>query len=202
LNAFASLSYVFVVTFTPGPNNIMSMANAGKYGYKRTMVFITGMCTGFLMVMILSSYFNLLLYNLIPKVKTFMGLAGAGYIIYLSIRIMRSKDDINNKINDGNRNNLNLYFSGMIMQFINPKVILYGITVISNFIIPYYKSNTALILFSVFLSLTAVISNLTWALFGSLLERVLSKYRKPFNIAMGLLLIYSAISISGIINLF
>ncbi len=90
----------------------------------------------------------------------------------------------------------------MTLQFANPKVILYGITVISNFIIPYYKSNLSLIFFSIFLASLAFISTSCWALFGVFLEKFLVKYRKPFNIVMGLLLIYSAVSMLGIINYF
>jgi len=213
-NLGAFLSYVFVVTFTPGPNNIMSMANGSKFGYKKTLQFISGVTTGFFIIMILSSYFNLLLFNLMPKVKIFMSILGSGYMAYLAIRIIKSSehDDENDdeqitdedKIHKLNKdkNNLNSFFTGITMQFLNPKAILYGITVVSNFIIPFYKSNITLILFSIFLAFVAFISNSSWALFGSLFNKFLSKYRKQFNLVMGLLLIYSAISISGITHLF
>lgn len=213
-NLGAFLSYVFVVSFTPGPNNIMSMANASKFGYKKTLEFISGVCTGFFVIMILCSYFNLLLFNLMPKVKIFMGILGAVYMIYLAVKIMKSKEEVDDKddkdIPDENKfqksnkdkNNISSFFTGIAMQFVNPKAILYGITVISNFIIPHYKSNIALIMFSIFLALIGFMSTSFWALFGSLFNKFLSKYRKQFNIAMGLLLIYSAISISGITHLF
>lgn len=214
INLGAFLSYVFTVSITPGPNNIMSMANAGKFGYKKTLEFLLGISTGFIIIMILCSYFNLLLFNLIPKVKIFMGILGAGYMLYLAINIMKieekADDTEDEKLTDENKTyqfskgkkDLNSFFTGMTMQFINPKVILYGITVISNFIIPYYKSPIALILFSIFLAFICFIATSCWALFGSLFKRFLSKYRKQFNIVMGMLLIYSAFSISGITHLF
>jgi threonine/homoserine/homoserine lactone efflux protein len=34
-NLSALLSYVLVSTFTPGPNNIMSMTNGTNFGYKK-----------------------------------------------------------------------------------------------------------------------------------------------------------------------
>jgi len=40
-----------------------------------------------------------------------------------------------------------------------------------------------------------------WALFGALFKKFLSRYRTPFNLVMGLLLLYGAISISGILEL-
>jgi threonine/homoserine/homoserine lactone efflux protein len=86
------------------------------------------------------------------------------------------------------------------MQFFNPKVILYGITVIATFIIPYYKSDFSLILFSLFLAFIGFVATLCWALFGALFQNFLTKYSKQFNIVMGLLLVYCAISISGLIG--
>ena len=213
-NLGAFLSYVFAASFTPGPNNIMSMSNASRYGYKKTLKFILGVFTGFFVIMLLSSYFNLFLFNVMPKIKIFMSILGAVYMLYLAIKIMKSEDEIdvesNEELAEDNdtskstvtKRALSTFPIGMTMQFVNPKGILYGITVASNFIIPYYKSNIAIILFSIFLAFVAFLSTSSWALFGSLFNRFLSKYRRQFNIVMGLLLIYSAISISGVIHLF
>ena len=189
-NLIPFLSYVFVVTFTPGPNNIMSMANANKFGYRKTLKFILGIFLGFTIIMLLSSYFSLLLYNVLPKIKFAMSIIGAAYMVYLAYKIITSSDQA-----DDGKEHLNSFFTGMLMQFVNPKVILYGITVVSNFIIPYYKSSITLFFFSILLASVAFMSISCWALFGVIFEKYLSKYRKPFNLVMGLLLIYSAISI-------
>ena len=181
------------------------MVNATKLGYKKTLQFNLGMSVGFFIIMSLCSYFNLLLLSIIPKFKTFMSILAAGYMVYLAIKIIKSKEiDTEDKTYESKNieNNLNSFFTGMVMQFINPKVIVYGITVISNFIIPYYKSNMSLIFFSVFLAFVGLIATSCWSLFGSLFNRFLSKYRIQFNIAMGLLLIYTALSITGLTNSF
>jgi len=67
INLIPFLSYVFVTTFTPGPNNILSMVNAKKYGFKNSFRFNLGILTGFIILMIACSYFNLFLVGLIPK---------------------------------------------------------------------------------------------------------------------------------------
>lgn len=198
-NLLPFLSFVFVTTFTPGPNNILSMSNANKFGYKKTLKFMSGVFVGFVIIMLICSYFNLLLFNLIPRIKFFMGIVGALYMLYLAVKIITS--EINLDENRGSEK-LNSFFTGLTMQFFNFKVIIYGITVISNFIIPYYKSSTALFLFSVFLASISVLSTSCWALFGVLFKKFLSQYQKPFNVIMGLLLIYCAFSISGISHLF
>ncbi|MED4761312.1 LysE family transporter, partial [Priestia megaterium] len=148
------LLYIFVTSFTPGPNNIMAMLFANKYGLRKTIKFCLGVGAGFLIVMLLCSYFNVLLQNSIPKIEFFMTVLGAIYMVYLAIKIILSKDD--DKNNDENRNNS--FFMGMLLQFINPKGILYGITAIATFILPYHNSNFILLMYSLFLALLGFVS--------------------------------------------
>ncbi|KRD87894.1 lysine transporter LysE [Bacillus sp. Root147] len=185
------LLYIFVTSFTPGPNNIMAMLFANKYGLRKTTKFCLGVGAGFLIVMLLCSYFNVLLQNSIPKIEFFMTVLGASYMVYLAIKIILSKDD--DKNNDENRNNS--FFMGMLLQFINPKGILYGITAIATFILPYHNSNFSLIMYSLFLAFVGFVSTFCWSLFGSVFQKFLSKYKSQFNIVMALLLMYSAVSI-------
>lgn len=185
------LLYIFVTSFTPGPNNIMAMLFANKYGLRKTIKFCLGVGAGFLIVMLLCSYFNVLLQNSIPKIEFFMTVLGAIYMVYLAIKIILSKDD--DKNNDENRNNS--FFMGMLLQFINPKGILYGITAIATFILPYHNSNFSLIMYSLFLAFVGFVSTFCWSLFGSVFQKFLSKYKSQFNIVMALLLMYSAVSI-------
>ncbi len=191
INLVPFLSYVFVTTFTPGPNNIMSMTNANRDGFKRTINFNFGVFAGFVVIMLACSYFNLLLFNLIPRIKIFMGIIGSVYMIYLAYKIFTSK----HAEGESHSTYMNSFLTGFMLQFVNPKVILYGITAISSFIIPYYNTHAALILFSLLLAFVGFVSTTCWALFGALFQKFLSKYRKAFNITMSLLLLYSAIAI-------
>jgi len=199
----AFLSYVIVVSFTPGPNNILSMVNASRDGFKKTLRFLLGIFTGFFTLLLLSSYFNLVLFSLMPKIRLLMSIVGASYMTYLAIKIMKSKKapEGDEDTSDKGTRKINSYSTGLAMQFVNPKGVLYCITVVANFIIPFYKSGIILFLFSLFLALVGFSSVCSWALFGSLFNRFIEKHQKPFNVAMGLLLLYSAYSISGISQL-
>ncbi|MDM5188264.1 LysE family transporter [Bacillus sp. DX4.1] len=185
------LLYVFVTSFTPGPNNIMAMLLANKYGLKKTIRFCLGVGAGFFVIMLLCSYFNLLLKNFIPKIEFIMTILGAIYMLYLAIKIITSKN--NDKDNNGDKNNS--FLTGMFLQFVNPKGILYGITAISTFILPYHTSNFSLLFYSLFLAFVGFMSTFCWSVFGSIFQNFLSKYRSQFNVIMALLLIYSAVSI-------
>ncbi|QSO53565.1 LysE family transporter [Alicyclobacillus curvatus] len=185
------LSYVFVTTFTPGPNNIMSMANANKHGFFKTLKFILGVTAGFFVIMLLSSYFNLILFQFIPKIELVMAILGSIYMLYLAIKIVKGKP----KSERRGELKSNSFFSGLFLQFINPKVIIYGITAISTFVIPFYKSDLMLMLFSLCLAFVGFVATSCWAVFGAGFQRFLTKYQTPFNVVMGLMLVYSAISI-------
>lgn len=185
------LLYVTVTSFTPGPNNIMAMAFANKYGLKRTIRFCAGVSAGFFIIMLICSYFNLMLKSFMPKIEFVMTILGAVYMLYLAFKIVSSKDSGDEKEEEKN----NSFLAGMLLQFINPKGILYGITVIATFIVPNYHSQLSLVLFAVLLALIGFLSTFCWSLFGSMFQKFLSKYKNQFNIVMALLLVYSAISI-------
>ncbi|MED4750779.1 LysE family transporter [Brevibacillus choshinensis] len=185
------LLYVLVTSFTPGPNNIMSMAYASKSGYRNTLRFILGVAVGTTVIALLSSFFNLLLFNFIPKVKLWMSIFGGLYMVYLAMKMLMHKP----RANEDQHEKLNSFTSGLILQFINPKVILYAITAISTFIIPFYHSTVSLILFSCFLGFIGYASTSSWAVFGAIFQSFLRKYERAFHLVMGLLLLYSAIII-------
>ena len=185
------LVYVFVMSFTPGPNNIMAMLFANQYGFKKTLRFCLGVGAGFFIIMILSSYFNLLLHNVIPKIELPMMILGTGYMLFLAYKILTSTTSGNG--NNGGK--YNSFLAGMLLQFVNPKGVLYGITVVGTFILPYHTSHGSLFLLSLFLGFVGILSTASWSLFGSVFQKLLSKYRQPFNIVMALLLMYSAVSI-------
>ena len=193
-NLFSFISYVFVVTFTPGPNNIMSMINATQYGYKKTLRFMLGVFTGFFVLLLVSSFSNLLLLQYIPKIKPYMKVAGGLYMLYLAISILKPKKESVDKVGKAGT-----FQTGVLLQLVNVKAILYCITVISTFIIPNFQSTIMLIIFSFLLALTGFVSINCWALFGSFFNKYINKYEKTFNIAMALLLTYSALMITGLI---
>ena len=186
----AFLSYSFVTIFTPGPNNLIAMSTANMYGYKKALRLIAGIAAGFFVIMLLSSFLSLFLFNLVPRVKLFMEIAGTAYMLYLAVKIIQSKPLTKEEaVNDKS------FILGFMLQFLNAKGITFCITVTSIFIIPYYKSIASLIFFSASLSFVAFLATLCWALFGVLFKTFLQKYRLQFNIVMALLLLYSAISV-------
>ena len=190
-NIAAFLSYVLVTTFTPGPNNIMSMANASRYGFKKSIQFNIGIFFGFFIIIALCSIFSVALYGLIPSVKPIMTCIGAVYILWLAWKTYQSKPTGESE----NNKPANTFLSGLTLQFVNPKVILYGITTVSTFIVPYYKSVFVLAGFSALLATTGFVATCCWSLFGSVFQKIFVNNGKLINIIMSLLLLYCGMSL-------
>lgn len=192
MNIPAFFSYISLTAFTPGPNNIMAMSNSVKCGLRRAMVFCLGILMGFLVMMSLCALFTSLLYRYIPAVAPVMKWVGAAYILFLAFQIVRDKPS--SPETKKQVLNPDSPLTGMVMQFVNPKLILYGITAMSTFILPNTQSLPGLALAVLVLSLMGYAGTCCWALFGSLFQRAFQKYRKPMNIIMALLLVYCAVS--------
>lgn len=188
-NSLAFLSYVLVTTFTPGPNNIMAMSNASRYGLRRSMRFTLGVCVGFFLIVGLSIAFTVTLYRIIPAVKPYMTVVGAAYILWLAYKTVTSSP------HDEKGAGQSTFVSGVMLQFLNPKAILYGITVASTFIVPYYHSALVLVAFSAALAVVSLASTSCWALFGSVFERFMAKNHTMVGWVMGGLLVYCAVSL-------
>lgn len=190
-NFLAFLSYVLVTTFTPGPNNIMSMSNASRYGFRKSILFNVGIFFGFFIIIALCSIFSVTLYNLIPSIKPIMTYIGAAYILWLAWKTYKSKSHGEDK----SEKHTNTFMSGLLLQFVNPKVIIYGITTVSTFIVPYYRSVLVLTSFSILLAFIGFVATCSWSLFGSIFQKFLVKKDKVINIIMALLLVYCAVSL-------
>ena len=188
-NVTAFLSYVIITTFTPGPNNIMAMSNATRYGFKKSIRFNAGVFFGFLILMVLSSFLSVTLYSLIPSIKPVMTFIGASYILWLAWKIYKSKPHAEDESHA-----TNTFTAGILLQFVNVKAIIYCITIVSTFIVPYYDSVFVLSIFSLFLASVSFLSTCSWAVFGSLFQKFLFKNERIVNIIMALLLVYTALS--------
>ncbi|MFH2040570.1 MAG: LysE family transporter [Chloroflexota bacterium] len=184
------LVYVFVVTFTPGPNNILSMVNGMRYGYQKMIKFLAGIVAGFFIVMFISGLLNVALSSLIPDSELWIKILGAVYMLYLAYHIIRSGpvDET-----EGN-SSINSFKLGFAMQFLNIKAILFGISVYSLFIINLYKSPFMIFLFAIFLAITAYVATSAWALGGNIFRSVGKKHYRMVNFIMAGLLIYTAIA--------
>ncbi len=182
--------YATVTSITPGPNNIICMTNGRHQGLKKSLPFCFGVIIGVFILLLISAWLGSTISNLIPTIRLPMTIIGAIYILYLAFKTLTSKGEIIES-----KNQISLYI-GVILQFVNPKAYLYSIMSMELYILPYFKGDTlAIISFALILIAITFFSTLCWTVFGTLFEKLFSKYAKITNTIMFLLLIYCAVSL-------
>lgn len=184
------LSYAIVTAITPGPNNIMSMSNAGRLGFKKSFPFNLGIWAGFSIVMLVCTFFCNMMSEVIPKIKTPMLVIGACYMLWLAWKTLKSPAVIEEKHSKSS------FLSGAVLQFVNPKIYIYCIVSMEAYILPFYQGELIpLVFFAFLLAFIGFAFTLCWSLFGSFFKLIFSKYARATNIIMAVLLVYCAISL-------
>ena len=147
--------------------------------------------------MLLCGLVSTTLLKIFPTFERVLRLIGAAYIVWLAVETLResynfSKDD----------QPLMGFVRGMLLQLLNAKMIIYGMTLYATFLAPLVTKTHYLILSALGLAGLAFISISMWALVGSAIRSYLRvpTIKLVVNICLALLLVYSAIELSGVFH--
>jgi cysteine/O-acetylserine efflux protein len=192
------VSFVMVTTFTPGPNNISSASMGVLYGYRDTVAYLAGITTGFFFIMLLCAYVSSALLNFMPSFEPSLRIIGATYILWIAIGTARASYVFNSTDQSPMG-----FRKGFFLQTLNPKVIVYGLTLYSTFLSSSADNLLVLTVFAFLFALTAFCATSTWALGGAAIKKHLHqpKVRLFINATLVLLLVYAAIDLSGVVSL-
>ena len=183
-----------VLTLMPGPD-ILFVINQSLINKKSGLIISIGLCSG-LVIHTLILVFGLSVFiesnkDLVLYLKYF----GTLYLFYLAYNELRTKDKLVQK----NKNN-DLFFRGLYMNLINPKVLLFFIAYFPNFLFSETISISVqfLILGSIFIAqalfiffTVSVVSNKMMILLKLDTRSNMITYLKSFVfIIIGLLILY------------
>jgi threonine/homoserine/homoserine lactone efflux protein len=185
----AFLLFTLVMSFTPGPNNIMLLSSGLTYGFRRTLPHVAGITIGFAFMVAAVGLGLGTVFIAYPVLQTILKYLGAAYLIYLAVAIALSGPP---KTGEDKRGGPMTFWGAALFQWVNAKgwvMVIANITAyaaIARF--PWNIAiQTAIIL------VTGATSCVTWALFGSALRPMLTSERavRTFNIIMAILLLAS-----------
>jgi threonine/homoserine/homoserine lactone efflux protein len=185
--------FSIVMSFTPGPNNLMLMTSGLNFGMKRTWPHLWGVVLGFTFLTFCIGLGLGGLFKAFPLLYTVLKYAGAAYMLYLAYAIASS--DPAAKSGTARKRPLT-FIEGAAFQWVNPKAWIAVIGAISAYDkIALYPFN-ALIVSAAF-GLAGFFSCVAWAGFGTGLQPLLKnpKLVRAFNIVMALLLVASVLPI-------
>jgi threonine/homoserine/homoserine lactone efflux protein len=185
------MTYAFVMSITPGPNNVMLTAAGANFGFRGTLPHMAGICIG-VAIQLLATCAGLgALFTRWPALQVTLGWAGAAYLVFLGWQMLRSADV---QVQEGARP-ISLLES-TAFQFLNPKAWVMTVTAAAVFL-PQQLGPLARAAYMV--GITEVIGIpclVVWALFGSSMRALLAapRNRRIFNICMAVALSVTALT--------
>ena len=172
--------------FTPGPNNAVAAYSGFNFGIRKTLPLILGVGFGYTTLIILINFVLISTFKNYPIIQEIIRILGTFFLIYLAYKISFTKIS-----SDGKTENPVKFFDKFIFQFINPKGVMAGITLSSNFVEQGENYLNHSIWVIVVCSVTAFLSITSWTFLGKFLRKFATNnnFIKRFNYAMSLLLI-------------
>ncbi len=186
----ALVSFAFVSSITPGPNNLMLMASGTNFGFVRTVPHLLGVALGFVLMVLLVGAGISWIFEAVPTAYTVLKVASAGYLIYLAYRIATAAPPPERPDTLGARP---LTFTqAAAFQWVNPKAWAMALTAISAYV-PAAQPWLGLITVAAVFGAVNLPSVGVWALMGVQLRRWLRDARalRAFNLVAALLLLAS-----------
>ncbi len=180
---YSFVIYVLINAFTPGPGNILALNTMTNYGWKKGKSLFFGIFTGYFFVQGLCALIIFGLENLINPIMTVLTYAGAIYIMWLAYQVAISRPD--NKTAGKQPS----FWIGFVLQIVNVKIFLFGITSLTGYVMPYYSSLGLLLFFEMIIAAIGSLATLTWIFFGGLFQKTYIKHFRVINIILASLLL-------------
>ena len=179
---WALLIFAFVMSITPGPNNLMLLASGVNFGFRRTIPHMLGVVTGFGTLLLAVGFGLGALLHAFPALELVLKGIGAAFLLYLAWRIAFSRslgntESVAQPIGFG---------QAWAFQWVNPKAWIMGATAMAVYTNAERPVASVFIVVLGFIAL-CVIAISTWTGFGQALRGWLSDpvRLKWFNLGMG-----------------
>jgi threonine/homoserine/homoserine lactone efflux protein len=191
----ALLAFCTAMSFSPGPNTMLSTAMAANHGLRRTLRFCLAVPTGWILLMLTCGLGVGAMVLGVPALRWAVKLVGVAYMVWLAWRLSRSA-----RLATIDTQKLEISFWGGVgLQFVNIKAWMLALTLTAGWVVnaagaPAPNPGQRLAIVCAMMVFFAFTSNFTYAVMGSMLRRWLSQGQRLlwFNRAMALILLGTA----------
>lgn len=184
------LLYCYVGGITPGPANLCSLSAALRYGRGPALRQWRGLFLGFFLVSMASVLATWLLGSVLNQYVGLLAWIGAFYILWMAWHMLRSSG-----VQTDSDPSAPSFFRGLLVQLTNVKIMVFCLTALASFVLPYTASPWALLAVGLFLPFTGPIANLVWLFAGAWLQKLFVSHRRTVDIVMAASLALCAISL-------
>jgi threonine/homoserine/homoserine lactone efflux protein len=164
----AFVSYVAVMSITPGPNTLLLASSGVNFGMRRTLPVLLGIVTGCAAMLALAATLLTVALGWIGAVRFPLAVLGCAYLLWLSWKLFKAASpDVKQQPQPM------CFINGVLFQAINPKVWLMAMTVAILFLPHEGAGLGATLLIIAGFSAVNFPCVLVWALLGDRLRNAL-----------------------------
>ncbi|WP_320171618.1 LysE family translocator [Maridesulfovibrio sp.] len=184
-NFWAFLIFVIVMTGTPGPGNLASMALGQAVGFRRSIPFLSGIVVGGTVMDILSVIGLAELFMASPRIAAVLKILGLVYILYLAWKVLGMNAET------GSKRKSFRFYEGLMLHPLNPKHYAMTVSAFSQFVGVHAPSVTDMIIFVGCFTCGATLFHSLWCIAGESILKVLQspKLRYTVNTSMVVLML-------------
>ncbi|HEX2257994.1 MAG TPA: LysE family translocator [Afifellaceae bacterium] len=184
----ALVVFAFVMSITPGPNNLMVLTSGVNFGFRRTIPHMLGISAGLLTLLLAVGFGLGMLVETTPWLHAALKAAGGAYLLYLAWRIAFSR-----ALGESRAAARPLSFGGAaLFQWVNPKAWVMALAAMAG----YTRADNhtwSILVVGMVIAVGGLPCVSVWAGFGTALRAWLSDpiRLRWFNGFMGVLLALS-----------
>jgi threonine/homoserine/homoserine lactone efflux protein len=156
--------------FTPGPNNLMLMTSSARFGVRRTVPHMVGICLGFPLMVFLVGLGLGEVFEQFPVLKTILKFAAAAYFLWMAWTLLGLK------LHDaaGRERPMRVH-EAALFQWINPKAWAMAVSLMALVVDPGPQRLWTIALVTLGCLLIGPFSSGLWMVFGQQLEAILRR---------------------------
>lgn len=182
---FAFISFIIIMSITPGPNTIMAMVSGQTRGFAKSWRLNLGMACGMGAIGIVAGLFA----DWLQHSPTFIGamkVISSAYLLYLAYHVAISRPD-------GNGADSSAFTTGLLLQLTNIKVYLYFITGLGAFSLSGILA--AIPVRWLLMVIVGSLGTFLWTGGGQLINQFYREHFRMVNTVVALLLVFSAVDL-------
>lgn len=187
------LPFAFVMSITPGPNNLMVAASGVNFGFKRTVPHMVGITIGFpIMLMCIGLGLGAIIgHSFILQMA--IKYLGSAYLIFTAVQLALSTSakQVAAPLQP------KTFLEAAAFQWINPKAWMMGVSSMATYSAGGASQSLQTVLLSIVWGFMALVAVIIWTLFGALIAERLQNPRalRIFNWTMAAALIASLLPV-------
>lgn len=190
LAAFLSVS--LLLAFIPGPDNLFVLAQSAIHGWKVGLSVTLGLCTGLIVHTSAVALGVAVLFQRSATAFTALKIVGALYLLYLAYGALRAGPASVRLKEDAPQPYGRMYRRGIVMNITNPKVAIFFLAFLPQFVSPAAGPVTLqiLLLGLLFIAATLVAFSMVALLAGAISRRLLRSDRAQIWLNRGAGLVF------------